>query len=83
MTLIVSPDTEAFFREGLSEEKDGPVRGGGVQGPDAVEDLSRSGDLTGKGIDDGLELALFSRQCSGGFADGGGDGGMFKGKRES
>ena len=48
--MIVSPDTEAFFREGLSEEKDGPVRGGGVEGPDTVEveDLSRSGDLTGK-----------------------------------
>lgn len=67
------------------------MRGGGVEGPDAVEveDLSRSGDLTGKGIDDGLELALFSRQCSGGFADGvgdedgGGGGGMFEGKRES
>jgi len=73
----------------LSEEKEGPEGEVGVKGPDAAEGLERSGDLTGKGIDDGLEFALPSRRCSGGFADGtvdeGGRGGRgtFGGNRES
>ena len=61
----------------------------GVKGPDAVEDLEGSDGLTGKGIDDGLGVALLSRPCGGGVADGAGDedegggSGTFEGNRES
>ena len=87
--MIVSPETEAFFREDLSEEKDGLEGEVGVKGLGAAEGLERSGDLTGKGIDDGLGFALPSRRCSEGVVDGtvdeGGRGarGMSGGNRES
>jgi hypothetical protein len=86
---MVSPEPEALFCEDLSEEKRGPVGEVGVKGSDAAEDLGVSDGLTGKGIDDGLGIALFSRSCGGGVTDGAGDddegggSGMFEENRES
>jgi hypothetical protein len=73
MTFTVSPEPEAFLCEDLSEAKCGPMGEVGVKGPGAVEDLEGSGDLTGKGMDDDLGVALLSRPCGGGVADGAGD----------
>ena len=71
----------------MSEEKEGLEGEVGVKGPGAAEGLERSGDLTGKGIDDGLGFALPPRRCSEGVVDvdegGRGGWGMFGGNRES
>lgn len=53
----------------MSEEKEGADGEVGVKGPDVAEVLEESGDLTGKGIDDGLGFALPSRRCTGEVPD--------------
>ncbi len=69
----------------MSEEKESLEGEVGVKGPDAAEALEGSGDLTGKGIDDGLRFALPSRRCTRVTVDEGGRGGrgMFGGDRGS
>lgn len=77
-TLMASPGTTAFFCESSSEVK-GPMGEVGVKGSDALEGLELSGDLTGKGIDDGL---LRSRGGGVTVGAGAGDGEMFEEVRE-
>ena len=78
-TLMASPGTTAFFCESSSEVKGNPMGEVGVKGSDPLKGLEGSGDLTGKGIDDGR---LRSRGGGVTVGAGAGDGGMFEEVRE-